>query len=71
MSKKDDFASLLVHPAFLQLEAWAQDQSEISMRSIDSISAKDLSVNHVCEERGYRKGLKKIFEHARFVRTNG
>lgn len=58
-------------PAWKDLEAWALDERDRSMKSVDSIAAKDLSINHVCEERGYRNGIKKLIDQAHYVKDRG
>lgn len=50
--------------AWKDLEEYIKEQRESSMKMIDNKSAKDLSLGEVCEERGIRKGLIKILNHA-------
>jgi hypothetical protein len=58
------------YAALMQSEAWkdfvdyADKQCDSSMRMIDSKSACDLSLGEVCEERGFRKGMKKLIRYA-------
>lgn len=64
MKPDRDFAQMITLSAWKRLEKWAEEESDRSMRMIDGISAKDLSVNHVCEERGLRKGILKVIQYA-------
>lgn len=65
------YAEMMNSLAWKDLEAWALDERERSMKSVDSIAAKDLSINHVCEERGYRNGIKKLIDQAHYVKDRG
>jgi hypothetical protein len=56
-------------PAWKDLEAFADNEREMSMKSIDCKSAANLSLGEVCEERGVRKGIRRIIQHAHDCRA--
>lgn len=66
----DLYSSMMSSDAWKDLEAYAQSERERSMKHIDSKSASDLTLGEVCEERGFRKGIMKIFNYAH-NRRNG
>lgn len=49
--------------AWKDLEKFMLDEKDSSMKRIDNKSAMDLTLGEVCEERGIRKGILKIFRH--------
>lgn len=50
--------------AWKDLEAFARAEVEHSISQVDSRSAADLTLGYVCEERGIRKGITKLLQHA-------
>jgi hypothetical protein len=64
-ARQIEYANLMNMPAWKDIEKWANEEAERSMRMMDAISAKDLSVNHVCEERGLRKGIFKVIRYVK------
>ena len=66
-ARQKEYAQLITMNAWKDLERWVTSEVEKSMRGIDSIAAKDLSVNHVCEERGNRKGIQRVIHYAKGV----
>lgn len=70
MSMKGQFEAMLNTDAWKRLEQWADEERERSRDIIDSIPAKDLNSNHVCEERGIRKGMMKLVQQAHFFAEN-
>lgn len=58
------YASMMQMDAWKDLERYAEDEREMSMKRIDDKSARDLSLGEVCEERGIRKGILKVLQHA-------
>jgi hypothetical protein len=65
--RQKEYAQLLTMPAFMDLARWAAEESDRSMRMMDAVSAKDLCLNHVSEERGFRKGMAKVIQYAKGV----
>lgn len=62
----DIFTQMINSEAWKELVRWAEEEKERSMSAIDAIPAKDLSANHVCEERGVRKGIQKLINQAHY-----
>lgn len=60
------FNSLMASDAFKELEAWANNEVETSMLRMDGTPASELNLGLVCEERGTRKGIKKVIDQIRF-----
>lgn len=60
----DAYNSMMNLGAWKDLEKYAEDERFMSMRRIDDKSAANLSLGEVCEERGIRKGIFKILQHA-------
>lgn len=62
------------YAAMMQMDAWkdlaryADAECEASMIRQDSKPAVELIVQEVCEDRGIRKGMKKLIQHAEFCR---
>ncbi len=54
--------------AWQDLEKYANEERELSMKRMDAKSASDLSLGEVCEERGIRKGIFRVIQHAEFCR---
>lgn len=55
---------LMMHSdAWKDLEKFMLDEKDASMKRVDSKAAADLTIGEVCEERGIRKGILKIFRH--------
>jgi hypothetical protein len=65
---------IAMYTAMMQTDGWkhlvdfAEKEREQSMKRMDSKPAADLSLGEVCEERGIRKGIFKIIQHAEFCR---
>ena len=58
------YALMMASDAWLDLERFMIEERTSSMRRIDDKSAASLSLGEVCEERGIRKGIIKILQHA-------
>lgn len=61
---KTAYASMMVMDAWKDLEQYAADERQMSMERIDNKSASELNIGTVCEERGIRKGIFKLIQHA-------
>lgn len=59
-----DFKSLMSQPGWVQLMTLADNELERSRNAQDKIRAEDLNINHVCEERGYRNGIRWLIQQA-------
>jgi hypothetical protein len=59
------FESLMNHEAWKLLEKMADEQRESSMKDQDNKNAQDLNINVVCEARGFRKGIRWVFDQVR------
>lgn len=64
----DAYNSMMMTSAWKDLERYADGEKESSMKRMDSKSASTLSLGEVCEERGLRKGISKIIDHAKQCR---
>ncbi len=62
------YAAMMASEAWADLVRYADSERELSMKRIDDTSAADLSLGHVCEERGVRKGLMKLIQHAEYCK---
>jgi hypothetical protein len=60
------YGSMMQSEAWKDLERYALAEREASMQRIDVKNASDLSLGEVCEERGIRKGIFKLMQHAEF-----
>jgi hypothetical protein len=60
------YSAMMQTDAWKDLEKYALNERELSVNKIDAKSAADLSLGEVCEERGIRKGIFKIMQHAAF-----
>ena len=58
------YAQMMDSPAWKDLEKWAMDESDRSMKAQDAKPAVEMIINEVCEERGYRNGLRRLIQHA-------
>ena len=56
-------------PAWKELVQFIEAEKEHSINRLDVKPAKDVSVGDYCEERGYRKGLEKILQHAEYRKS--
>jgi hypothetical protein len=59
-----EYASLMTMRAWQDLVNYMETERDASMKSIDDKSVGDLNINIVCEQRGIRKGMLKIIQHA-------
>ena len=59
------YKALMVMPGWIDLEKYAEEERDSSMKRVDSKSANDLSLGYVCEERGIRKGIAKLIQYAK------
>lgn len=72
--KEDKKATADAYHAMMVMEAWQdlidfiQQERESSFKRTDAKSAAELTIGEICEERGIRKGLLKILQHAEFKR---
>ena len=60
-----NFQDLVKLDAWRELEKWIDQECQNSMKRMDNIDAQDLKLNQVCEERGYRNGLRKVLREVR------
>ncbi len=60
------YDAMMQSDAWKDLERYADDQRQASMLRTDTKPAAGLSLGEVCEERGIRKGIVKIIQHAQF-----
>lgn len=67
-AKAKNYASMMATDGWSDLVKYADAERDLSMRRMDVKSAADLSLGEVCEERGIRKGLHKLIQHAEFCR---
>lgn len=63
------YASLMEMAAWRDVVQFIKDEKAQSIKRLDDKSAKDVSLSEYCEERGYRKGLEKILQHAEFRKS--
>lgn len=61
---KSEYTQMMETPAWKNLVAYAENERDASIKSIDDKSAADLNINVVCEQRGIRKGIFKLIQHA-------
>lgn len=59
------FQSLLNNEGWKRLEKMADEQRESSMKDQDNKDAALLNINVVCEARGFRKGIRWVFDQVR------
>ena len=62
-----EFQALMSMPGWDTLIKLADAEVERSMRSQDQIPAEKMNINHVCEERGYRKGIRWLIQQSRTI----
>lgn len=58
------YRMMMLLPAWRDLEHYAETEVESSVKRVDNKSASDLTLGYVCEERGVRKGIRKLIQHA-------
>jgi hypothetical protein len=58
------YQNMMQMPAWKDLEKYASEERISSMKRMDEKPAAILSLGDVCEERGIRKGIFKIIQHA-------
>jgi hypothetical protein len=59
------YKQLVASAAWQSLEKMAEEQCESSMTIQDNKAASDLNINTVCEERGFRKGIRWLIQQAK------
>ena len=59
------FQSLMGHEAWKLLEKMCEDQKFLSMKTQDDTEAIHLNINKVCEERGFRKGIRWVIDQVK------
>lgn len=64
MNLKGQFEAMIASDAWKALEAWVAHECDESMRRHDSKPANDLKINEYCEDRGIRKGMRKVLQQA-------
>jgi hypothetical protein len=65
MSKSSSVSATMMNmDAWKDLEEWASNERDASIKRVDDRAASDLNIGTVCEERGIRKGILKIIQHA-------
>lgn len=57
---RNQFHDLIKMEAWKHMENWIEDECQRSIDRLDIVDAKDLNINLVCEQRGYRNGLRKV-----------
>lgn len=62
----DNYAAMMQMQAWADLEQYLKDEILLSVNRSDSKSAAEITIGEVCEERGLRKGLNKVLQHALF-----
>lgn len=62
----DNYAAMMQMPAWADLQSYLLEERESSVKRSDVKSAAELTIGEICEERGIRKGLNKILQHALF-----
>jgi flagellar motility protein MotE (MotC chaperone) len=60
------YSAMMQSEAWKDLENFANGERESSMKRMDTKNASDLVLGEVCEERGIRKGIFKVIQHAEF-----
>lgn len=68
VSRASLYAQMVESAAWKDLERWADAERIESMKRVDDKDASALNLGTVCEERGIRKGLLKLIQHAHFCR---
>lgn len=58
------YASMMNMDAWEELVRFANSERDASIKRIDDKNAADLNLGTVCEERGIRKGIFKLIQHA-------
>ncbi len=58
------YASMMNMNAWQDIVRFANEERDASIKRIDDKSAADLNLGTVCEERGIRKGIFKLIQHA-------
>lgn len=58
------YKSMMVSAAWQDLERYAKEERDNSMKRIDCTPADELVIQTVCEERGIRKGIWKVIQFA-------
>jgi hypothetical protein len=69
--RSSNFAALINTDGWRELEREAQREISRSMGSMDNKAAQDLNINTVCEERGYRKGIRWLLQQANTIQEIG
>lgn len=59
-----DYAVMMSSEAWKDLVQYAEDERSASIKRVDDKDASDLNIGTVCEERGMRKGMHKLLQHA-------
>jgi hypothetical protein len=62
------YAIMMQTDAWKDLERYAIAERDASAKRIDDKPASDLNLGTVCEERGIRKGIFKLIQHAEFCK---
>lgn len=60
----DAYRTLMNMDAWKDFEQFANAEVDASRKREDSKHASDLTIGYVCEERGIRKGILKLIQHA-------
>lgn len=69
--RSERYAALVRTDGWRDLETVAKAELNRSMLSLDNKDAKDLNINTVCEERGYRKGIRWVLQQAGMIQEIG
>lgn len=63
-ARMNNYGAMMNMEAWKDLVRYAESERDVSIKSIDDKNAADLNINIVCEQRGIRKGIFKIIQHA-------
>jgi hypothetical protein len=63
-SLRGAYHAMMQMPAWEDLESFAMEEREGSIKRLDAKSASNTTQGEFCEERGFRKGLMKLIQHA-------
>jgi hypothetical protein len=59
-----EYAAMMQSEAWKDLEAWSKLERAASFQRVDDKPINELIVPFTCEERGIRKGILKVLQHA-------
>ena len=59
------YQQLIASAVWQDLERMGDEQRNSSMKLQDATPAENLNLGKVCEERGFRRGIRWVFEQAK------